>query len=916
MKLTNLRTNQLRSPLGFPVSSVSLSFQVEESTGTALKEARIRISDRADMSHIVYDSGVSEEISSLGFVPDCQLEGGKRYYWTVWAKADDGDCGISEPAWFEGGRKEDVWDVAWITSPFGPDIHPVMVKEFSISVPSKGPSLAGGRLYISGFGVYEAYLNGKKVGEEYLAPFFNDYRYWVQYETYDITELLRDGTNTIAVMLGNGWYKGRFGYLGGGKETGIYGDDYLLSAELRITYEDGREESIRTDDSWMCVKSPVLSSGIYDGEVYDGRIGLWNKDGKIAEEWRKTAQPAAAAKKGSLPAGRVEERLSLPLVIHERIGSPKLILTPKKEQVLDFGQEISGWVEFDCPVGCGGELLLQYGEILQDDCFYRDNLRTAKAEFTYLCPDNGDGRRDGGTAGKKTNHVRPHFTFYGFRFVKVSGVTLTEETLKNWNFEACAMYSDLEQTGFLTTSNEKLNRLIQNTLWGQKGNFLDVPTDCPQRDERLGWTGDAQVFCAAASYHMYTPGFYRKYLKDMLFEQREHEGGVPYVVPDVLSIVRRRHGEPEPDIRKNRWGEYGSCAWGDAATVIPWTMYEFYGDKKRLEEAYPNMKEWTDFIIRVDNDLCGGARLWKIGFHFADWLALDNPDPESCFGKTDAYYVASVYYMYSAEMTAKAAKVLGYEEDGRYYETIAKEVKEAIQREYITSDGQIHTETQTALVLALYFDLLKEEWRAPAAARLKQKLEDRGMHLDTGFVGTAYLCKALTKAGMTREAYSLLLQEEYPSWLYEVNMGATTVWERWNSVLPDGKISGTGMNSLNHYAYGAVAEWMYGTMCGIAPDASGVGFKKAIMAPKPDERLSFVKGEYRSASGTYRAAWRQEGNQVIFDLTVPFDCQAEFVVPEGMILKEINGMPRKHQASILLKKGTYTITAERSQAMQ
>ena len=915
MKLTNLRTNQLRNPLGFPVSSVSLSFQVEESTGKTLKEAQIRISDQADMSHIVYDSGISEEISSLGFVPDCQLEGGKRYYWTVWAKADDGDCGISEPAWFEGGRKEPVWDVEWITSPFDRETHPVMIKEFTLSAGADGhsaaASIASARLYISGLGVYEAYLNGKKVGEEYLAPFFNDYRYWVQYETYDITQQIRDGKNTIAVMLGDGWYKGRFGYLGEGKEKGIYGDDYLLSAELRICYRDGRVETIHTDDTWMCLKSPVISGNIYDGEVYDGRISLWDEDGELKTERMQTALSAVKAKKELLPPGTVEERLSLPLCIHERIGSPKLIITPKKEQVLDFGQEISGWVEFDCPADCEGEIFLQHGEILQDDCFYRDNLRTAKAEFTYICPGKREDLTISGTDGNERIHVRPHFTFYGFRFVKVSGVTLTEETLKDWNFEACAIYSDLERTGFITTSNEKLNRLIENTIWGQKGNFLDVPTDCPQRDERLGWTGDAQVFCATASYHMYTPGFYRKYLKDMLFEQREHQGGVPYVVPDVLSIVRRRHGEPEPDIQNNQWGEYGSCAWGDAATVIPWTMYQHYGDKKRLEESYPNMKEWTDFIIHVDNDHCSERRLWKIVFHFADWLALDNPDPESCFGKTDPYYVASVYYMYSAQLTAKAAKVLGYEEDFRYYTAIAEEVREAIQKEYITSDGHIHNETQTALVLAIYFDLLKEEWRASAAARLKQKLEERRMHLDTGFVGTAYLCKALTKAGMTQEAYALLFQEDYPSWLYEVNMGATTVWERWNSVLPDGKISGTGMNSLNHYAYGAVAEWMYRTMCGIAPDESAVGFKKAVMAPKPDSRLSFVKGEYRSASGTYKAAWEQRENQVIFQITIPFDCQAEFVVPEGMVLKEINGVPQEKQTSVLLYKGTYTITAEK-----
>lgn len=910
MKLTNLKTNHLKNPLGFSVSSVSLSFQVKESTGSTLKEARICISDREDMSHVLYDSGMTGQISSLGYVPEYSFEGGKRYYWTVEAEADDGDFGISEPAWFEGGRREDVWDVAWISSPFDQNFHPVMAKEFYLSGNVLSSNIASARLYLSGLGVYEAYLNGEKVGEEYLAPFFNDYRYWVQYETYDITEQIREGKNTIAVMLGNGWYKGRFGYLGEGKEQGIYGDSFLLSAELLIQYTDGREERIQTDETWMCGKSPVLSSSIYDGEMYDAGRLPFDENGELKEIWKKEAMAAIRAEKDSLPTGRVEERLSLPLCIHERIGSPKLIITPKQEQVLDFGQEISGWVEFDCPLTGGEEIYLQYGEVLQEGCFYRDNLRTAKAEFTYICPKQETGIDGGNLKQTGKLHVRPHFTFYGFRFVKISGVNLKQEQLSDWNFEACALYSDLEQTGFMSTSNEKLNRLIQNTQWGQKGNFLDVPTDCPQRDERLGWTGDAQVFCATASYHMDTAGFYRKYLKDMLFEQREHGGGVPYVVPDILSIVRRRHGEPEPDLKNNQWGEYGSCAWGDAATIIPWTMYLFYGDKTLLEETYPNMKAWTDFIIHTEETICDGRRLWNRGFHFADWLALDNPDPESCFGNTDPYFVASVYYLYSAEITAKAAKVLGRKEECQYYTQIAKEVKEAIQKEYMTVDGHLKTETQTALVLALYFDLLKDEWKETAALRLKKKLEDKNMHLDTGFVGTAYLCKALTKMGMTKEAYTLLFQEDYPSWLYEVNMGATTIWERWNSLLPDGSISGTGMNSLNHYAYGAIAEWMYQTVCGIQPDETVPGFKKAILAPKPDKRLSFVNGQYHSASGIYQVGWKLKEHQVIFNVEIPFDCKAEFIVPEGMRVKTVNKEEWSGEKSILFSKGKYEIVGE------
>lgn len=911
MKITNLKVNQMKNPLGFSVSSVSLSFEVEESSGTWLKEARIRISDKKDMSHILYDSALdaagncetnhmsgdekaaerSAGVSRLGFCPQYRFQGGIRYYWTVTAMADDGDEGTSETAWFEGGRRKKEWDVGWIASPLGRETHPVMLRSFVLREEKK---VSAARLYMVGLGVYELYVNGKKAGDEYLAPFYNDYRHWIQYETYDVEALLRNGKNTVAVMLGNGWYKGRFGYWGEGKDTEIYGDRFLLSAELEITYEDGSRDILCTDESWNCMESPVKSSGIYDGEVYDGRIRLWDEQGALLSSAAASAVPAQTAEP---PKGRVEERMSLPLTIHERIGYPRLIRTPKGEQVLDFGQEISGWVEFDCRAEEGVKLFLQYGEILQDGCFYRDNLRSARAEFTYI---------SGGLG-----HVRPHFTFYGFRYVKVSGVELTEEALEDWHFEACAVYSDLEQLGHITTSNPKLNRLFENTVWGQKGNFVDVPTDCPQRDERLGWTGDAQVFCAAASYHMHTAAFYRKYLKDMLFEQREHGGGVPYTVPDLAAAVREKAGDPEPDWEEGKWGEYGSCAWGDAATVIPWTVYRFYGDKHLLAETYSNMKEWTDFIISVDNRLCGGSRLWKKGFHFADWLALDNPDPESCFGRTDPYYVASVYYMYSASMTARAARILGKKEDAEYYETIAGEVKRAIREEYITKDGSINMDTQTALVLALQFDLVPHELREKTAKELQKKLQERNMHLDTGFVGTAYLCKALTGAGRTEDAYTLLLKEDYPSWLYEVNMGATTVWERWNSVLPNGKISGTGMNSLNHYAYGAVAEWMYETMCGIAPGEDGAGFAKAILAPKPDRRLSHVSGDYHSASGWYRARWEWKEKEVVFEVEVPFDCEAVFEAPEGMEITGVEGSQPQIQEKtrLLLAKGRYVITA-------
>ncbi|MDD3277945.1 MAG: family 78 glycoside hydrolase catalytic domain [Lachnospiraceae bacterium] len=873
MIITNLKVNHLTNPLGYDLTNPVFSFQVARSTGKHLDKAQIRVASSADMEEVLYDSGCRKDISTLAFTPEYRFEGGKRYYWQVSAWAEDGDFGSSEPAWFEGGRKEENWDLPWITASFDQSIHPIFFRDFQLDTQK---SVRNARLYILGLGLYEAYLNGEKVGTEYLAPYYNDYRFWVQYQTWDITEQLRAGENYIAIMLGNGWYKGRFCYLNGAANENIYGENFQLSAQLLICYEDETWQSIQTDTDWRCKKAPVVFSNIYDGEVYDGRL-LSDR-----EEY-----PVLSVKP---PQGKVTCRMSPPLTIHERFCPVRLIHTPAGEQVLDFGQEITGWVEFDYDGSKGTRIHLAYGEILQEGNFYRENLRTAKAEYTYV-------------SGEQSAHVRPHFTFFGFRYVKVEGISLTEENLARFHFEACAAYSDLEQTGRIETSNAKLNRLIENTKWGQKGNFLDVPTDCPQRDERLGWTGDAQVFCATACYHMDTAAFYRKYLRDCLLEQQINHGAVPYVVPDLLSVVREKMGEHAPDPSDTRWGESGSCAWGDAATVIPWTLYQFYGDKKLLAETYGNMKLWTDYILYIDENYCQGRRLWQAGFHFADWLALDNPDAQSCFGSTDPYYVASVYYYYSASMTAKAAAVLDKPEDAAYYHKIKEEVKAAIQKNYMGEAGAGKLKTQTALVLALYFDLAPEKDRPELTEQLLSMLESSNMHLTTGFVGTAYLNKCLSRAGLNREAYTLLFQEDYPSWLYEVNLGATTIWERWNSLLWDGSISDTGMNSLNHYAYGSICEWIYRDVCGIIPTEEGPGFKKIILAPKPDGRLGWVRAEYRSASGLYRSGWSLDGDQLICEVEIPFDCEAEFVIPEGYELEDKKVLDGR----VRLNSGTYRL---------
>ena len=746
------------------------------------------------------------------------------YEWDVLVTADNGQQALSPRAYFETGKMDEAWQGQWIT-PVQKIENPRLFKRFSL--PGK---VRSARLYIVGLGLYEAYVNGARVGDEYMAPYCNDYDRWIQYQTYDVTALLGD-ENELSVMLGDGWYKGRFGFQ---QKREIYGDTLALLCEMRVETEDG-EVVIPSDDSWQCSESPVRFSNIYDGEVLD-------LTADCSQKWPVKLYP-------ELGYERVAERLSLPVRIKHTLSPREIIHTPKGETVIDFGQEVTGFVTFRVSGEKGRKYFLQYSEILQNGCFYSDNLRSAKAEYTCI----SDGSEQ---------WIRPYFTFYGFRYVKIEGFNAPVDSA---DFKACVLYSDMEQTGFIKTNNEKVNRLCENVLWGQRGNFLDVPTDCPQRDERMGWTGDAQIFCATACYQMDSAAFYTKYMHDMACEQRSREGGVPHVVPSFHMT-----GAP-------------SCAWADAATVIPWTVYQFYGDASLLKQQYANMKMWVEWIYCMD-EKTGGKRLWQAGFHYADWLALDAEFPTATRGGTDRDFVASCYYLYSTRLTAKAAGVLNYKTDEARYRLLESEILAAIREEYFTKSGRLALHSQTAYVLALFLGLPEEKHVPRMRRALDVKFEASKGELRTGFVGTGYLCRVLSKQGFSPLVYSLFLREDYPGWLYEVNMGATTVWERWNSVMPDGSISDTGMNSLNHYAYGVVLEWLYGDAAGISPVENAPGFRRVRMQPHPDARLGEIDFSFESAVGRYRSAIRVTGEKSIeWLVSVPFGGEAELVLPKGKI---------------------------------
>ncbi len=857
MELKRLQINHKETPLGYRLPEPRASWIVARSTGAAQAWARVEVSRDEAFARVVYDTGESRTLDSRCCPLPIALEPRTRYYWRVTVCANDGDRGAAQ-SWFETGKLDEPWRGKWVAAPF--DGHPILTRDFTL-----GQAPSGARLYMTGLGLYECRLNGRRVCDEALTPFYNDYSLWVQAQTWDVTDLLRLGENRVEVWLGNGWYKGRFGF--GEKADCLYGDRMQLLLELRDA--DGRL-LLASDEGFRCRRSPVLSSGIYDGERYDARL---EADGETV-----------AAVLADAPSGPVCDRLSPPVRVTERRKPAELLHTPAGEQVLDFGQNMTGWVEAELDLPEGAEVALEYGELLQDGCFYNENLRTAQQKYAFV------------SAGRPATAV-PRFTFFGFRYVRVTGLAEARPE----DFTACVVHSDLPRTGRLETGDDKVNRLIQNALWGQRGNFVDVPTDCPQRDERMGWTGDAQVFAPTASFFMDTAAFYEKYLRDMALEQNALDGAIPFVVPDVLDRLQRNRGEKP--------SSFGSCAWADAATVIPWTLYQHYGDLTLLREQYPMMKAWVDWIERRDATHSGGMRLWNSGFHFADWLALDNPVQGSAFGGTDPYYVASAYYLYSAELTARAAKALGDADAARHYAWLSGQVRESMRREYFTPTGRIAEPTQTALLLALALRIAPDAARDRLARDLRAKLEARGMHLDTGFVGTYFLMNTLTDIGLSDCAYTLLLNEDYPSWLYEVNMGATTVWERWNSVLPDGHVSDTGMNSMNHYAYGSVVEWMVRSMCGLSPTSPG--FVTARIAPHSDPRVGWARAEYESASGLYRSGWTAEADGTIrYEVTVPFGCTAVFVPERRAEALTVNGKPARGAGPITLAAGRYTLHAK------
>ena len=838
MKINELKINHIENPLGYDFSTVIATFVAVDDTYSALSQelARIEVASDDMFKSCIFDSGWSPEISSTGFELSLSLSPRTRYFWRVSVEANNGDIATSDVAWFETGKMDEAWQAKWITSHDAGMLSSLLRKNFDL----EDKPITEARLYVSGVGLYELYLNTEKVGTEYLTPGCTVYDTWIQYQTYDVTNALQQGHNELDVCLGNGWYKGRFGFNHGGMEN-HYGQTNEMICELVVTYQDGSHTIIGSDQTWQSSRSRVQKNGIYDGEHIDARIPYDFHSALLTEQ--------------SLHS-RLAPRLGLPIIIHDRIAPVNMIYLENGDVILDFGANIVGWIEFDSHLKQGESITLHYSEVMQEGDIYTENLRTAEATFSYIS--NGED-----------SHVRPHFTYFGFRYVKLIG---NVDSISD--IEACFVYSKIDQISYLKTGLPIVNRFIDNVLRSHKDNFLDIPTDCPQRDERMGWTGDLQVFSSPACMNMDVYAFLVKYLKDLAIEQKKLNGAVPFVVPMF-------------DVK-----EGGSCAWGDAATVVPWNMWLHYGDKSVLKRQYTSMKNWVNYIYHEVSKQTSNHILWDSGFHFGDWLALDNePHIKTFKGKTEDKFVASIYYYYSALIVGKTAKILGFLEDSERFLNIAEQVINELRNEYITHNGKLALDTQTAYILAILFDVYPQESLPRAAKDLYAKLSRDQFKITSGFVGTPYFCRALMKVGLNDVAYRMFLSEEKPSWLYAVKQGATTIWERWDSMDEQGKMNpDNSMNSLNHYAFGSVIDWLYKDVCGLTPSEISPGFKLAFLSPKPNYRLRHVDLVSRTSAGIYRVYWEveQTTGDLLFELEIPFDARAHVVLPDISDFAEIN----------------------------
>ncbi|WP_026536809.1 glycoside hydrolase family 78 protein [Arthrobacter sp. 9MFCol3.1] len=711
----------------------------------------------------------------------------------------------------------------------GPRPAPLFRRDFKASKVQRAV------LHVTALGFVEAYLNGQRVGDEVLAPGWTTYRHRLNYSTYDVTDLLHDGANTLGAMVGEGWARGRLGWEGAGPTKNIFADRPGLFMQLELDYGD-HSETVATDKEFLTAPGPVVTDSIYDGEHYDARQEQtgWSAPGFDDSSW-------AGVEVIDWDLETLEAPTKEPVRRIQEVAVQRLITTPSGKTVADFGQNLVGWIRLSAEGNTGTTITLRHAEVMEDGELGTRPLRTAKATDTYTL-------RGGGV-----ETWEPRFTFHGFRYVEIEGYPgqLTADKLT-----AVVIHTDMTRTGWFESSNPLLNQLHSNTVWSMKGNFVSLPTDCPQRDERLGWTGDINVFGPTAAYLYDVRGVLGSWLRDLALEQA-HKGYVPMVIPDFQT-----HAAPMT-----------TAVWSDAAVLLPWTLYQAYGDGQILTNAYTSMR---DFTTQVEG-LLNPNGLWDSGFQFGDWLDPDAPPENPANGKTEPHLVAAAYFCRVTQVMAQAAGILGHLDDQTRFALLAETVKQAFRDEYVAPSGRLVNGSATAYALAITFDILNDAQKERAGEELATLVAKAKYTISTGFVGTPVLCDALTQTGHLDDAYKLLLQTECPSFLYPVTMDATTIWERWDSMRPDGSINPGGMTSFNHYALGAVADWMHRTVAGLAP--AEPGYKRIRIAPKPGGDLTSASARHLTPYGEASTSWQIEEDTVTLDITVPEGTSAEVVLP-------------------------------------
>ena len=731
----------------------------------------------------------------------------------------------SDPAIVEAGllRAED-WTARFISPRvLGGLGAPAPVLRSALDLPG---GVVKARLYATAHGLYEARLNGRRVGDQVLAPGWTSYAHRLRYQTYDVTDLVREGGNELEVLLGNGWYRGRLGWDG---RHGHYGDRLALLAQLEVTTADGAVHVLGTDASWTARESGVLADDLYDGQRSDLRPVTGDRSDAVEVVDGDLARLVA-------PDGP-------PVRVTEILPAAAVFTSPSGATLVDFGQNLVGWVRLRVrDQAPGQEVVVRHAEVLEHGELGVRPLRSAKATDSYLL------------AGGPLEVLEPSLTFHGFRYAEISGLPEVHAR----DVEAVVVGSDLRRTGWFASSDPQLNRFHENVVWGMRGNFVDVPTNCPQRDERLGWTGDIQVFAPTASFLFDSAGFLRSWLADLVAEQRP-DGSVPLVVPDVIESPLST-----------------AAAWGDAATLVPWVLYQRTGDVGLLARQLPSMRGWVDYIA----GLAGVDRLWTGGFQLGDWLDPTAPHDAPFEAQADPDVVATAYLARSAEVVGLAAAVVGDTDVAEKYARLAGEVRDAFAREFVTPGGRVLSDAPTVYALALEWALLPTgDQRHHAGDRLADLVRSFGFRISTGFVGTPLIMDALAGSGHLDVAYRLILQTGCPSWLYAVTMGATTVWERWDAILPDGTINPGQMTSFNHYALGAVADWLHRAVAGLAPAAPG--YRELLVRPVPARALTSASARHRTPYGDAEVSWQRSQGQLRLRVVVPVGATASVHVPGG-----------------------------------